>query len=456
LTRYLTEGRSVVNAVRTVRLVIVYKLIAELRANPRNPRKHSKKQIQQIAKSIRTFGFLVPILVDAEGNIICGHGRIEAAQLEGMTEVPTICATNLTEPQIRAFMMADNRLMENSEWDERLLAEQFKELSELNLDFDLESTGFEMAEIDLLIEGLSPAIQGEDPADKIPDTCGSVPVTQSGNLWLLDAHRVLCGDARDPQSFAQLMDKQRAAMIFIDPPYNVPIDGHASGKGAIKHPHFLMAAGEMSKAEYTAFLIKNFELLSEFSADGTLAFVCMDWRHIGELLAAGEQAFTELKNVCVWSKDRAGMGSLYRSQHELVFVFKIGTAPHINNIQLGQFGRYRTNVWEYPSAVSFGHVNEEGNLLTLHPTVKPAAMVADAMLDCSRRGDIVLDSFLGSGTTVVAAEKVGRFCYGMEIDPKYVDVVVRRWQAFTGKAAVHGETGQSFAEIEEEVKRVRL
>jgi len=449
--KYVTEGSSVANAARAVRLVIIYKLVCQLRANPLNPRKHSTKQIAQLAKSVCTFGFLIPVLTDAEHTIIAGHARVEAAKLLGMTEVPTICVTDLTEAQIRAFMIADNRLTENAEWDPRLYAENLKYLFvELDVNIDPGALGLEKPEIDLSIQGLTPAFEGDDPADKIPETDDCALVTRPGHLWSLGAHCVFCGDAREPQAFDQLMAGRFAAMVVTDPPYNVPIDGHASGKGIVKHPDFVMASGELSRPEFIEFLIRVFILLAKYLVDGALAFIFMDWRHIGEVLAAGEAAFSQLKNLCVWTKDRAGMGSLYRSQHELVFLFKSGTAAHINNIQLGQFGRYRTNVWNYPSAVSFGHSGEEGNLLALHPTVKPVALVADAILDCSERGDIILDSFLGSGTTVIAAERTGRVCYGLELDPKYVDVTVRRWQAFTGKTAVHVPSGRTFCQLEEE------
>ena len=254
--------------------------------------------------------------------------------------------------------------------------------------------------------------------------------------------------------WAALMGGSKAAMVFTDPPYNVRIDGHATGLGTIQHKDFKMASGEMNSAEFTDFLSRVCALLAKHSADGSIHFVCMDWRHMGELLTAGEQAYSELKNICVWAKDNAGMGSLYRSQHELVFVFKLGKESHRNNIQLGQFGRYRSNVWNYPGVNSFSRSTEEGNLLALHPTVKPVALVADAIMDCSRRGDVVLDGFLGSGTTVIAAERTGRICYGIEIDPAYVDTTIRRWQAFTGQSAIHALSGRTFSELEQEAGHV--
>lgn len=433
-------------------LSIRYRGVEELRLDPKNPRQHTDKQLHQIAKSIQAFRFNVPILVNAELRVIAGHGRLAAAKLLGLAEVPTITLEHLTPAQARAFMIADNRLTENSVWDDRLLAEQLKELSELDLDFSLEATGFEMGEIDVMIEGLASwPDAGADPADELPDVPAAVQVTRLGDLWILDRHRVLCGDARDPALYATLMGSRKAAMSFIDPPYNVPVDGHASGLGAVHHQDFVMASGEMSEAEFTEFLTQACTHLARNTTDDAIHFVCMDWRHMGELLAAGRRAFTELKNLCVWAKDNAGMGSFYRSQHELVFVYESGKGAHRNNVQLGQFGRYRSNVWNYPGANSFSRSGEEGNLLHLHPTVKPVALVADAVMDCTARGDIVLDSFLGSGTSVIACERTGRICYGLELSPGYVDTIVRRWQAFTGKQAKHAVSRKTFNELEEEL-----
>jgi DNA modification methylase len=423
---------------------IVYRAIDLLKPDPANPRLHSKKQIRQIANSIKAFGFNVPVLVDAELNVIAGHGRLLACRELGWTEVPTLCLDHLTAAQARAFMIADNRLTEIAAWDDRLLAQQLKDLSLLGLDFSIEVTGFEMGEIDLRIASLEEMPDTDDPADAVPKLLARPPLNKVGDLWLVGRHRLLCGSALDTDAYAALMDKEDAAMIFTDPPYNVPIDGHASGLGAIRHRPFPMASGEMNEAEYTAFLAQACRNLAAFSADGSIHFVCMDWRHLDELMAAGREVYGELKNVCVWVKDNAGMGSLYRSQHEFVLVFKHGRGSHHNNVQLGQFGRNRSNVWRYPGVNSFARCGEEGNLLALHPTVKPVAMVADAMLDCSARGEIVLDAFLGSGTTVIAAERTGRRCYGLELDPAYVDTIIRRWQTLTGGSARHAVSGRSF------------
>jgi DNA modification methylase len=431
-------------------LAVKYRSLASLRFDPQNPRVHNKKQVRQIALSIEAFGFNVPVLVDSQNQLIAGHGRVQAARLLGMTDIPTILLENMTEAQIRAFMIADNRLTENAIWDDRLLAEQFKELASLDLNFSVEVTGFEMSEIDLLIEGLEPANGAEtDPADWLPSSTAP-EVTRTGDLWILDHHRVYCGDSRDSSAYSELMAGRCAHMVFTDPPYNDPIDGYVIGFGKIHHPEFAVASGELNEREFTDFLTAVLDQLVQHSMNGALHFVCMDWRHSPELLTAGRSVYSEFKNICVWVKDVGGLGSLYRSQHELVFVFKSGKEPHRNNIQLGQFGRYRTNVWQYRRANSASRSSGE-DLSAVHPTIKPVELVADAILDCTARGDIVLDAFLGSGTTVIAAERTGRVCYGVELSPRYVDAVVRRWQAFTGQAAVQQSTGRIFNEVQEEL-----
>jgi DNA modification methylase len=430
---------------------ILCRPIAELKLDPKNPRSHGRQQVRQIARSIEVFGFNVPILIDANLKVVAGHGRIAACQLLGLNEVPTILLDHLNEAQIRAFMIADNRLTETSAWDDQLLAEQLKELSELNLDFSLEATGFEMGEIDLRIEELKPGPDAaEDSGDKLPPV--GPAVTQTDDLWLLDQHRIMCASALEEPAYSRLLDKSRAAMGLTDPPYNLAIEGNVSGLGTICHRDFMMASGEMDPLEFTAFLSRAFKLLARHSVDGSIHFIFMDWRHISELLAAGREAYDELKNLCVWVKNNGGMGSFYRSRHELVFVFKHGRASHRNNVQLGQFGRNRTNVWQYPSIAAFGRSGEEGNLLATHPTVKPVALVADAIMDASARGEIILDAFLGSGTTVIAAERTGRRCYGLELDPVYVDTVVRRWQTYTGERARHAISGRFFDELQAEAQ----
>ncbi|NDQ55758.1 MAG: ParB N-terminal domain-containing protein [Acidipila sp.] len=431
-------------------LGVEYRPLASVRFDPQNPRVHTKKQVRQIATSIKAFGFNVPVLIDGQGLLIAGHGRLLAAQQLEMSHIPTITVEHLDEAQIRAFKIADNRLTEVAVWDDVLLAEQLQILSKLDLDFTVEVTGFEMSEIDMLIENLPHASPSRpDPADEIHNSASKPQVARTGDLWLLDRHRVCCGDGRDEFSYSLLMNGQRANMVITDPPYNDPIDKYVTGFGKIHHPEFAMASGELTEIEFTNFLRSALARLANNSLDGALHFIFIDWRHSGELLSAARSVYSEFKNLCVWVKNSGGQGSLYRSQHELIFVFKNGKKPHRNNIQLGQYGRYRTNVWEYPSVRSLSRNTEDGKLTDLHPTVKPVELIADAILDCTARGDVVLDAFLGSGTTVIAAERTGRVCFGIELNPRYVDVIMRRWQSFTGQDAVLLSTKQTFNEIEE-------
>ena len=427
--------------------VLSWRPVVDLKPYANNARTHSPKQIQQLAASIQEFGFIVPVLIDTEGTILAGHARVKAAKLLGMDSVPVVPIDHLTEAQKRAYIIADNKLAELAGWDEEMLAIEFKFLTETDLEFDVGITGFDTAEIDFLIEGAEEGEAEPDAADDIPEPNLERPaISQLGDIWLLGPHRLLCGDARDAASYEALMDGQSAQMVFTDPPYNVPILGHVSGLGKAQHENFAMAVGEMSVSEYVDFLLITLGHCAAHCIDGAINFICMDWRHMGELLAAGYQVYNEIKNLCVWDKNNAGMGSFYRSKHELIFVYKVGTASHINNFGLGEHGRYRTNVWHYPGLSSFGAGRDEA--LAMHPTVKPVSLVADAIRDVSKRGGIVLDNFAGSGTTIIAADRTGRVGYAMEIDPHYVDVAVRRWQILTGETARHTATSRSFAEVE--------
>lgn len=431
--------------------------IQAIAPHPESPRKHSTRKIKRLMKNIQTFTFVMPLLVDKNNRLIAGHARLEAAKLLGLKVVPVIRLEHLTPEQATALMIADNRLVETATWDETLLARHLKELSVLNLDFDIEATGFTVGEIDLKIEMLELGIAeagansaNNDPADKWTLSAGPA-VTQVGDVWHLGHHRLVCGNALDGSIFVILMGDDKATMIITDPPYNVKIDGHVGGKGAIKHREFAMAVGEMSEDEFITFLYTVFLRSVDFSIDGSVHVVFMDWRHAFEILTAARRVYTAHLNTCVWAKSQAGMGSLYRSQHEMAFIFKSGKAPHRNNVELGRFGRYRTNVWNYPSIHGMRN-GEEGDLLALHPTVKPVKMIADAILDCSKRGDLILDTFLGSGTTLLACERVGRVCRGIELDPLYVDTAIRRWQALTGEDALMESTGQTFTQREQIVQ----
>jgi DNA modification methylase len=416
-----------------------------LRPYDRNARRHSKKQIQQIAASIERFGFTNPVLVSDEGEIIAGHGRVEAAKLLGLATVPTLRLSHLSAAERRAYVLADNKLALNAGWDGEILALELQAL--IDLDFDIVSTGFSLAEVDFALDAardgsLDAPTRAEDEVTLVTGE----PVSQRGDVWVLGRHRLICGDAREPGDYATLMEGRSADLIFTDPPYNVPIDGHVSGLGRVRHREFAMAVGEMSQAAFIGFLIETLGASAAVCRDGAIAFVCMDWRHMTELLLAGEKIFRELKNLCVWNKTNGGMGTFYRSKHELVFVFKVGEGPHTNTFGLGDSGRYRTNVWDYPGVSSMGRNRKDA--LEMHPTVKPVAMVADAIRDCTKRGDIVLDAFGGSGTTLVAAEMCGRAARLIEYDPLYCDTIVRRFEAYSGKKAMLSGADTLFEEVE--------
>jgi DNA modification methylase len=418
---------------------------SKLKPAKRNARTHNEKQIELLARSILHFGFIKPVVIDDRGRIIAGHGIWLAAKKLGLKKVPVIRVSHLTETQLRAYALADNQLATKSGWDRELLSLEFAdlqvELPEIGL--DLTMLGFEPGEIDTVLADF--ADEESDPADEIPELESGPALSQPGDVFLMGRHRLLVGDARDPGAFERLMQGEVAEMGIHDPPYNVRIQGNVGGRGRIKRREFACASGEMTQAEFIGFLKSTLGPCAHHSVDGAIHFVFIDWRHVGELLEAGAEVFDELKNICVWVKSNAGQGSFYRSQHELVLVFKHGHAPHLNNFGLGAGGRTRSNVWRYAGVNAFraGRMDE----LRMHPTVKPVAMIADALRDCSRRGSIVLDAFAGSGTTIMAAEQIGRRAFCMEIDPHYADVAIRRWQAFTRRDAVLESTGRTFDDL---------
>src|ERR1700731_4200941 len=360
--------------------------IMELKPDPSNPRKHGREQIRAIARGIAAFGFNAPILIDRNKQIVAGHGRYEAAKLNQCAEVPVVWLEHLTETQARAYMLADNKLTDRSSWDDAALAVHLKELSELVLDFDIEDIGFELPEIDFRIQSLD-ITEDADRADEFNAAVGPA-VSRIGDLWLLGDHRLYCGIALEAMAYDILLGTAKAAAVFADPPYNVKVDGHVCGSGAIKHREFAMASGEMTEDEFIRFLNETLELASSHAAGGAIVYACMDWRHMGEMLAAGRTIGFDLLNLCVWVKSNGGMGSLYRSRHELVFVFRNGKEAHLSNVQLDRFGRNRTNVWNYAGTNSFPRKGQ-ASALDLHPTVKPIAMVSDAILDSTKRNDIV-------------------------------------------------------------------
>jgi len=417
--------------------------ISELISAPRNARTHSKGQINKIANSIRRFGFTNPVLTDKERNVIAGHGRIAAAKQLGMTEAPCVVLEDMSEAERRAYVLADNKLALDAGWDFEILAGELQGLIDLGFEVDL--TGFSQPEIDLVIQEVQDAsTKPDEPADYHP-TPDPEPVTRQGDLWALGRHFLICGNTKDPNVVERLMAGRKADMVFTDPPYNVRIANNVCGLGRIKHREFSEASGEMSRGQFTDFLVQAFAVAEKSCRDGAIAFTCMDWRHLGEVIAAGEGVFTELKNICVWSKTNGGMGTFYRSQHEMVLVWKVGTAAHTNTFGLGGKGRYRTNLWTYPGVNTFRSDRMEE--LASHPTVKPVALVADAIRDVSNRGEIVLDIFGVSRTTLIAAEKTGRCARLIEIDPIYCDVIIRRWEKLTGKSAHLASTEETFETV---------
>jgi DNA modification methylase len=424
-------------------LGLVWADIESLRAYERNARTHSDKQIQQVANSIETFGWTNPILVDDRNMILAGHARWRAGLLLGLSRVPVVRITTMTQAQKRAYILADNRLAELAGWDQVLLKGELEFLVDQDLDFDVEVIGFDTADIDIIIGG-EPA-QAAEKLELPPEDMQ--PVSRAGDLWSVGKHRILCGNALLPQAYDTLLAGEQAQQVFTDPPYNVPIKGNVSGLGKVVHREFAMASGEMGRPEFTQFLLDALAAMAKVSSPGAIHYVCMDWRHIGEAKDAAEGVYSEIKNLCVWAKTNAGMGTFYRSQHEFVLVCKVGTAPHINNFGLGKKGRYRSNLWTYPGVNTFRAGRSDD--LAAHPTVKPVAMVKDAILDCSTRNGIILDGFAGAGTTLIAAERSGRRGYGIEIDPIYVDVIVNRLEKETKQEAIL-QDGRTFAEVRAE------
>nr|WP_298930348.1 DNA methyltransferase [uncultured Erythrobacter sp.] len=405
-------------------LAVDYKPAASLVPDPRNARTHPKRQIEQIIASIKAFGFTNPILADPDGNLIAGHGRLRAAKEMGLAEVPVIELAGLSEAQKKALRLADNKIALNAGWDMEILKLEMAELTMPEIDIDLGLTGFSSGEIDVVLE------ESPDPDDEVIPEVPIEPRVRTGDIWQLGEHRIACGDGRDTEFLMQLVGEgQQIDCAFLDPPYNVKINGNVNAAG--RHREFAMASGEMTENEFRTFLSDTLGACAKVSRDGAVHFVCMDWRHMDDVTASVTDVYDKLLNICVWNKSNAGMGSLYRSKHEMVFVYRVGDTPHTNAVELGKHGRNRTNVWDYASVNSMKGSRRED--LALHPTVKPVAMVADAICDVTRQGELVLDIFLGSGTSLIAAERVGRAFRGLDIDPAYVDVAMTRWTQVTGK-----------------------
>jgi DNA modification methylase len=423
-----------------MRLCVNYRAPSALFAYNNNPRVHNAKKLAKLRKSIERFGILAPVLIDASGTVIDGHARLTIAIQLSLAEVPVISTEGLAEADVRAVRLAMNRLQDEATWDPQRLRLEFEWL--MKLDFDLDLTGFDATEIDMSLDiGPEPAGMVEEISEE--ELAAERPlVTQKGDVWVLGPHRVGCGNCLDASFRATVIGDLNIAVCFADAPYNVRVQGHVSSLA--KHEEFAMASGEMSLAEFLAFCTSFCGVIAEVVAPGAIAFLCMDWRGIAVLVQATEAVGLELLNIAVWVKTNPGMGSLYRSQHELIAVVKRPGWRHRNNVELGKNGRSRSNVWTYRGVNVMG---PERHLLFEHPTVKPAALVGDALKDVSRAGDIVFDPFLGSGSTLIAAERTQRRCIGIEIAPKYVDLTIRRWQAETSKQAVREHDGASFDEV---------
>ena len=427
-------------------LVIVQWPIEKLHAPARDVRRQSSAQVQRVRTSYETFGLVAPALIRPNGQIINGVAQWKAAEALGLATLPCIVLDHLSEDEARTLRIALNRIGERGEWDIPALRDEVFEL--LPTEIPMEVTGFTIPELDTLLleEDPDPALDALPPGDDDQPT-----VSKLGDAWRLGKHLVVCGDARDQALYGQMLKGELARFVFTDEPFNVQISGHVTSGD---HAEFAMATGEMSRDQFGSFNKAWIEACLPHLVPGGLLATFIDWRSVELVMAVAREIGLELLNLVVWAKANGGQGGLWRSQHELLPIFKKPGAPHVNNIQLGRHGRYRTNLWQYPGASSFGSDARRG--LADHPTVKPVALLEDALLDVTEPGDIVLEPFAGSGSTVMACERTGRRCRAIELEPRYVDLIVRRWQALTGKVAMHEETGQSFDEAAHEAADIEI
>ena len=419
--------------------------IADLHSAERNARDHGPSQIDALADSVTAFGIINPVIIDGRNRIIAGHGRVEAAKLAGKTSIATLRVTHLNESEARPYAIADNRTAERSTWDERALALELQDLRIVAPELDLSLSGFEHPKIELKIASLNQSSWSD--LDHVPDNEeAEEPITRPGDIWIFTEgeHRMACGDSTSPETIGSLMGSDVVDVIATDYPYNLEAQEY-SGKGKHIHESFGMAAGEMSPAQFTDFLTSSGEAVLPYLRSGALVYGFMDWRHIADLLAAGDRLRFELKNLVVWDKGKGGMGSLYRSAHELIAVFKHGKGPHTNNVMLGKHGRDRHNIWRYAGMNRFGGARDRA--LAIHATVKPVEMLCDLLLDASNHGDVVFDGFGGSGSTLIAAHKMGRRARLVELDPKYCDTAIRRFINAFGSEPVEQSSGAPFSEV---------
>lgn len=403
-------------------LHLQYRPIDQLRPYRQNAREHPASQIAKLAKSLQRHGVVQAIVIDETGELIAGHAVLLAAKKAGIRELPCITLYGLSETDKRRLRIALNKLGDLSRFSpEGLRSEVLAIVSEEPV-IDPEELGFEVGEWDVVLKA-----EPDADDDTLPEVRAE-PRAQRGDVWKLAEHIIGCGDARDPHFLARVMASLMADAAFLDVPYNVSIGSHATRSG--QHDEFAMASGEMSDDEFVAFLRVSLSVARDVTRNGGVHFLCIDHHHVDQLIAAAQPLYGVRIHICVWNKSNAGMGSLYRSKHEFIAVYRVGEAQPLNNVQLGKFGRSRTSVWDYPSVNMVG--SSRAAELKWHPTVKPVALVADAIKDVTRPGDIVLDTFLGSGTTLIAAERTGRRCRAIEIDPRYVDIAIDRWVAITG------------------------
>lgn len=422
---------------------IAYLPIDEIKPYSGNARTHDENQITVLMASMKMFGFTNPALLDGDNVLIAGHGRVEAARRLGMKTVPVLWIEGLSPDQVRAYRISDNRIAELAGWDEHILAIELQHLTSIDIDFSIEVTGWSTAEIDVLIENAASCEDGEDPADIIPPLAKTA-ISRPGDLWLMGPHRLLCGSALETGCYERLMQGEKAVLICQDPPWNIAVKT-ISGSGKTKHREFVMGSGEMSEAEFRDFLQTQLACNLACVEPGAVFQVFIDWRGVEKVITAGTALGLELINVCVWHKGHGSFGSPWRSAHELIVCFRVPGAPIRDRVKMGQHGRLRSNVWEVPGMGSFGKGREAA--LAMHPTSKPVRLLTEAIRDVTDRGDIVLDAFMGSGSCLIAAHRTGRIARGLELDPLYVDTIVRRWQDLTGEMATLDGDGRSFADI---------
>jgi len=420
----------------------------------RRLRRRNAKAFQKLVRSIKHFGIVRPVLIDEHNNVIDGHGVIEAAVELSIDEVPAIVVDHLSKQDLKALSIALNKIQEIGHWNEDVLAQELQLIIEMDTEYDLEVTGLDLGEIEFHLSNDGPGFSENepDPSDEVPTEMldpDYQPIAKLADLFLIKGkdfeHRVFCGDAQSKAALATALADWTVDMVLADPPFDVPIQGHVGGLGETKHREFVMGSGELGPDRFYQLLFKAIKRMKKSLKDGSLAYLFMDKNGLELLLKAGRKAGLKLHSLNIWKKSNAGMGSLYRSQHEFVVIFKKGKAPHINNVELGKHGRYRTTVQEYPGFNSFS--KERRELFHLHPTLKPTQMLGDYMRDVTKRGGVVLDSFAGAGSTLIAAEKTSRRSVSIELDPIYIDTILRRFEKEFGVEAVHAETGLPFSEL---------